>query len=172
MIQALDHRMPQLMGENFVAPNATVIGRVTLEPQASIWFNCILRGDCDEIVVGAGSNIQDASVLHTDAGIPLRVGRDCTVGHMVMLHGCEIGDGSLIGIKSVILNHARIGRNCLVGAGSLITERKVFPDGVLIMGTPGKVIRELTSQEIQGLQVNAQFYRENARRYLAQGLGG
>lgn len=172
MIQTLDAHTPVLDGENFVAPNATLIGRVTLERQASVWFNCILRGDCDDIIVGEGSNIQDASVLHTDAGIKLRVGRNCTVGHMVMLHGCHIGDGSLIGIKAVILNNARIGKNCLVGAGSLITERKVFPDGVLIMGTPGKVIRELSPEEIQGLQLNAQFYRENARRYLAQGPGG
>lgn len=172
MIHALDGCTPVLEGENFVAPNATVVGRVTLERQASVWFNCILRGDYDDILVGEGSNIQDGSVLHTDAGIKLRVGRNCTVGHMVMLHGCEIGDGTLIGIKAVILNNARIGRNCLVGAGTLITERKVFPDGVLIMGTPGKVVRELSPHEIQGLQVNAQFYRENAQRYLAQGLGG
>jgi carbonic anhydrase/acetyltransferase-like protein (isoleucine patch superfamily) len=172
MIHTLDQRTPLLHGENFVAHNATVIGRVTLEHQASVWFNCVLRGDCDEIVVGEGSNIQDGSILHTDAGIRLRVGAHCTIGHMVMLHGCEIGDGSLIGIKAVILNNARIGKGSLVGAGTLIPERKVYPDGVLIMGTPGKVVRELTPQEVQGLQVNAQFYRENAKRYLAQGLGG
>jgi carbonic anhydrase/acetyltransferase-like protein (isoleucine patch superfamily) len=171
MIHTLENRTPSLMGDNFVAPTATVIGRVTLERQASVWFNCVLRGDCDEIIVGEGSNIQDASVLHTDAGIPLRVGANCTIGHMVMLHGCEIGEGSLIGIKAVILNNARIGRNTLVGAGTLIPERKTFPDGVLIMGTPGKVVRELSPQEIQALQFNAQFYRENAKRYLAHGLG-
>lgn len=171
MIHALDGRTPVLEGDNFVASNATLIGRVTLERQASVWFNCVLRGDCDDILIGEGSNIQDASILHTDAGIKLRVGRNCTVGHMVMLHGCEIGDGSLIGIKAVILNNARIGKNCLVGAGTLITERKVFPDGVMIMGTPGKVVRELSPQEIQGLQLNAQFYRQNAKRYLEQKVG-
>lgn len=167
MIHTLDNHAPLLKGDNFVAPNATVIGRVTLEAQASVWFNCVLRGDCDEIIVGQGSNVQDASVLHTDVGFQLRIGANCTIGHMVMLHGCEIGEGSLIGIKSVILNGSKIGRNSLVGAGTLIPERKTYPDGVLIMGTPGKVVRELSPQEIQGLQVNAQFYRENARRYLA-----
>ena len=167
MIHTLDNHAPLLKGDNFVAPNATVIGRVTLEAQASVWFNCVLRGDCDEIIVGQGSNVQDASVLHTDVGFQLRIGANCTIGHMVMLHGCEIGEGSLIGIKAVILNGSKIGRNSLVGAGTLIPERKTYPDGVLIMGTPGKVVRELLPQEIQGLQVNAQFYRENARRYLA-----
>lgn len=167
MIHTLDNHAPLLKGDNFVAPNATVIGRVTLEAQASVWFNCVLRGDCDEIIVGQGSNVQDASVLHTDVGFQLRIGANCTIGHMVMLHGCEIGEGSLIGIKAVILNGSKIGRNSLVGAGTLIPERKTYPDGVLIMGTPGKVVRELSPQEIQGLQVNAQFYRENARRYLA-----
>ena len=168
MIHTLDNRTPLLKGENFVAPNATVIGRVTLEARASVWFNCVLRGDTDEIVVGEGSNVQDGSVLHTDPGIQLRVGANCTIGHMVMLHGCEIGDGSLIGIKAVILNGSKIGRNSLVGAGTLIPERKTFPDGVLIMGTPGKVVRELSPPEIQALQINAQVYRENAKRYLAQ----
>jgi len=171
MIHELENRTPLLKGENFVAPSATLIGRVTLEQYASVWFNCVLRGDCDEIFIGEGSNIQDGSVLHTDAGIQLRVGANCTVGHMAMLHGCDIGEGSLIGIKAVILNNARIGKNCLVGAGSLIPERKTYPDGVLIMGTPGKVVRELSPQEIQGLQFNVQFYQQNAKRYLAQGLG-
>lgn len=171
MIHTLENRTPLLKGENFVAPTATLIGRVTLEKQASVWFNCVLRGDCDELIIGEGSNIQDGSVLHTDAGIQLRVGANCTIGHMVMLHGCDIGENSLVGIKAVILNKARIGRNCLIGAGALIPERKVYPDGVLIKGIPGKVERELTPEEIQALQFNAQFYRENAKRYLAQGLG-
>lgn len=170
MIHTLENRTPLLKGDNFVAPNATVIGRVTLEAQASVWFNCVLRGDCDEIIVGEGSNIQDGSVLHTDVGFQLRVGPNCTIGHMVMLHGCEIGEGSLVGIKAVILNGSKIGKNSLVGAGSLIPERKSYPDGVLIMGTPGKVVRELSSQEIQNLQLNAQFYRENAKRYLAASI--
>ena len=170
MIHTLENRTPLLKGDNFVAPNATLIGRVTLEAQASVWFNCVLRGDCDEIIVGEGSNIQDASVLHTDVGFQLRIGANCTIGHMVMLHGCEIGEGSLVGIKAVILNGSKIGRNSLVGAGTLIPERKTYPDGVLIMGTPGKVVRELSPQEIQGLQVNAQFYRENGKRYLAAAI--
>lgn len=166
MIYSLDTRTPLLKGDNFVADNATLIGRVTLEAGASIWFNCVLRGDCDEIIVGAGSNIQDGSVLHTDAGIALRVGANCTIGHMVMLHGCEIGDGTLVGIKSVILNGSKIGRDSIVGAGTLIPERKTFPDGVLIMGTPGKVVRELAPQEVAGLRINAQFYQQNAQRFL------
>ena len=168
MIYTLENRTPALLGDNYVAPNATLIGRVTLEKLASVWFGCVLRGDTDDITVGEGSNIQDGSILHTDPGIKLRIGANCTIGHMVMLHGCEIGEGSLIGIKSVILNNAKIGRNSLVGAGTLIPERKVFPDGVLIMGTPGKVVRELGPQEIQMLQINAQVYRDNAKRYLAQ----
>ena len=167
MIYTLENRTPLLLGDNYVAPNATLIGRITLEKLASVWFGCVLRGDTDDITVGEGSNIQDGSILHTDPGIKLRVGANCTIGHMVMLHGCEIGEGSLIGIKSVILNNAKIGRNSLVGAGTLIPERKVFPDGVLIMGTPGKVVRELGPQEIQMLQINAQVYRDNAKRYLA-----
>lgn len=167
MIHTLENRTPLLKGDNFVAPNAVLIGRVTLELQASVWFNCVLRGDTDEIIVGQGSNVQDGSILHTDPGIQLRIGANCTIGHMVMLHGCEIGEGSLVGIKSVILNNAKIGKNSLVGAGTLIPERKTFPDGVLIMGTPGKVVRELSPPEIQALQINAQVYRENAKRYLA-----
>lgn len=167
MIYTLENRTPVLLGDNYVAPNAILIGRVILEKLASVWFNCVLRGDTDDITVGEGSNIQDGSILHTDPGIKLRVGANCTIGHMVMLHGCEIGDGTLIGIKSVILNNAKIGKNSLVGAGTLIPERKVFPDGVLIMGTPGKVVRELTPPELQAIQINAQVYRDNAKRYLA-----
>lgn len=168
MIYSLENRTPLLKGDNFVADNAAVIGRVTLEKLASVWFNCVLRGDCDEIVVGEGTNIQDGSVLHTDAGIQLKVGAQCTIGHLAMLHGCEIGDGTLIGIKSVILNGSKIGRNSLVGAGTLIPERKTFPDGVLIMGAPGKVVRELSATEIAGLSINAKFYQKNAQRFLTQ----
>ena len=165
MIYTLENRTPVLLGDNYVAPNATLIGRVTLEKLASVWFGCVLRGDTDDIAVGEGSNIQDGSILHTDSGIKLSVGANCTVGHMVMLHGCEIGEGSLIGIKSVILNNAKIGRNSLVGAGTLIPERKVFPDGVLIMGTPGKVVRELSPQELAMLAASAKGYQLNAQRY-------
>jgi carbonic anhydrase/acetyltransferase-like protein (isoleucine patch superfamily) len=168
MFYTLDSRVPQIADDAWVAPSASVIGTVTLGARASVWFNCVLRGDNEPITIGEGSNIQDGSVLHTDVGIPLTVGRDCTVGHMVMLHGCTIGDNTLIGIKSVILNKARIGSNSLVGANSLVTEGKQFPDGVLIMGAPAKVVRELTPQEIQFLKLNAAHYVQNARRYRTQ----
>ena len=165
MIYSLEQYTPELEGDNYVAPNAVLIGRVTLRPGASVWFNCVLRGDCDDIVVGEGSNVQDACVLHTDHGFKLQIGKDCTVGHMVMLHGCEIGDGSLVGIRSVILNGAKIGRNSIVGAGTLIPERKTFPDNVLIMGTPGKVVREIGPQDIAALRFGAEFYQNNGRRF-------
>lgn len=155
------------MGENYVAPNATLIGRIILEQAASVWFNCVLRGDTDDIVVGQGSNVQDGSVLHTDAGIRLQIGRNCTIGHMVMLHGCEIGDQSLIGIGSIILNNAKIGKNSIVGAGSLIPERKTYPDNVLIIGRPGKVVREIGEPEMQLLKGSAEIYQQNAQRYLS-----
>lgn len=166
MLYAIDEHAPVLKGDNYVADSATVIGRVILERGASVWFNSVLRGDCDEIVVGEGSNVQDSSVLHTDQGIRLVIGAQCTVGHMVMLHGCEIGEGSLIGIQSVILNGARIGRNCIVGACTLIPERKVFPDNVLIMGSPGKVVRELGPDDQRAMRFGVQFYQNNAQRYL------
>ncbi|MEQ1437746.1 gamma carbonic anhydrase family protein [Fontimonas sp. SYSU GA230001] len=167
MLHSLEDRMPRIAEEAWVAPNATVIGDVTLAAGASVWFNCVLRGDTDRIVVGEGSNVQDGSVLHTDPGIVLRVGRGCTVGHMVMLHGCEIGDGSLVGIGAVVLNGARIGAQSIVGARSLVTEGKQFPDGVLIMGTPAKVVRELTAAEKQMIAGMGQHYVANAARYRA-----
>ena len=167
MIYTLDERKPQFKGDCWVADNAIVIGSVVLEHQASVWWNCVLRGDTDTLHVGENSNIQDGSVLHTDEGIQLRVGRNCTVGHMVMLHGCEIGDNSLIGIKSVILNRARIGQNCIVGANSLVTEGKIFPDHTLIMGSPAKVVRELKPQEVQFITLTAAHYVDNAKRYRA-----
>lgn len=136
-----------------------------LENNASVWFNAILRGDCDEIYIGENSNVQDGSVLHTDPGIKLRIGRDCTIGHMVMLHGCEIGDNTLVGIGSVILNRVKIGKNCIVGAKSLIPEGKSFPDNCLIMGAPAKVVREVSAQEAQFLKLQAEHYVQNARRY-------
>jgi carbonic anhydrase/acetyltransferase-like protein (isoleucine patch superfamily) len=152
-------------GEHYIAPNATVIGSVVLESEASVWFNAVLRGDNDVITVGPRSNIQDGAILHTDPGIELTVGRDCTIGHMVMLHGCTVGDGSLIGIKSVILNRARIGRNCLIGANSLITEGKEIPDRSLVVGSPGKVVRQLSDEEVEFLLWNAEHYVEKLRRY-------
>jgi carbonic anhydrase/acetyltransferase-like protein (isoleucine patch superfamily) len=169
VIYALDDRSPELVGDgHFVAANATVIGHVRLLPESSIWFNCVLRGDNEPIEVGAGSNVQDGCVLHTDPGFPLTIGAGVTVGHKVMLHGCTIGDNSLIGIGSTILNGATIGRNCLVGAHSLITEGKSFPDGSLILGSPAKAVRELTAEEIAGMTESARHYVANAARFQAE----
>lgn len=165
MRYALDGLAPTLGADVWIAPGAQVIGQVHLAEGASVWFGCVLRGDSDALHIGAGSNIQDGSVLHADSGIPLRVGRDCTVGHQVMLHGCTIGDNSLIGIQSVVLNRAVIGRNSLVGAGSLVPEGKVFPDGVLLMGRPAKVVRELSPAEQQIITLSAQHYVRNAARF-------
>ncbi|MDP2809750.1 MAG: gamma carbonic anhydrase family protein [Rhodocyclaceae bacterium] len=166
-IYALGDRHPQLDDTVWVAPNATVIGDVRLAANVSLWWNTVLRGDNDPIAIGENSNIQDGSVLHTDLGAPLTVGRGVTVGHGVVLHGCTIGDDSLIGIGSVILNRAVIGRNCLIGANSLIPEGKTIPDRSLVMGSPGKVIRELTDEEVARIQRTARNYVENGRRYLA-----
>jgi carbonic anhydrase/acetyltransferase-like protein (isoleucine patch superfamily) len=168
MIYTLDQRTPLIKSGAWVADNATIIGSVTLEENANVWFNCVLRGDNDDLIVGENSNVQDGSVLHTDPGIKLRIGRDCTIGHLVMLHGCEIGDNSLVGIKSVILNRAKIGKNSIVGANSLVTEGKQFPDGVMLMGAPAKVVRELTPQEIQVIGFTSKLYVENAKRYRTQ----
>jgi carbonic anhydrase/acetyltransferase-like protein (isoleucine patch superfamily) len=151
--------------EYWIAPNAVVLGNVILKKNASIWFGAVLRGDNDAIVVGENSNVQDNSVLHTDNGSPLTIGSNVTVGHMVMLHGCTIGDGSLIGIGSIILNGARIGRNCLIGAGSLITENKEIPDNSMVMGAPGKVVRELEPEQARRLGVGALGYVQNWKRF-------
>ncbi|MDX1403069.1 MAG: gamma carbonic anhydrase family protein [Woeseiaceae bacterium] len=151
----------------FVADTAAVIGRVKLGSCASIWFNAVVRGDNEWIVIGDRSNVQDGSVLHADEGVPLTLGKDVTVGHKAMLHGCTIGDNSLIGIGSIVLNHAKVGRNCIVGANSLLTENKEFPDGVLILGSPAKVLRELTDEEIRYNAWSAEHYVENARRFSA-----
>jgi carbonic anhydrase/acetyltransferase-like protein (isoleucine patch superfamily) len=150
-----------------VADSAQVMGRVTLAEDASVWFAAVLRGDNDDIIIGAGSNVQDGSVLHLDGGKPLVVGRYVTVGHHVTLHSCTIGDESLIGIGAVILNGARIGKNCLVGAGALVTEGKEFPDGSMILGSPAKVARQLTPEEIERLRRSAPGYVQNARRFKA-----
>ena len=147
MFDELKDKKPKNSGENWVAPNATIIGDVTLEKNSSVWFNAVLRGDIENIHIGEGSNIQDGSVLHTDPGFPLKVGKNVTVGHLVMLHGCTIEDNSLIGIGAVILNNAKIGKNCIIGAKALITENKEIPDNSLVVGSPGKVIREVTEEE-------------------------
>lgn len=169
MLYALDGFSPQLGSGAWVAPSADVIGQVELGAHASIWFNCVLRGDTERLVIGEGSNIQDSSVLHTDSGIELRVGKNCTIGHQVMLHGCTIGDNTLVGIQSVILNRAVIGANSLVAAGALVPEGKVYPDGVMLMGAPARVVRELSPAEIKIIAASAQHYRQNARRF-EQGL--
>ena len=152
--------------ENYwVAENATVLGNVTLGENASVWFNAVLRGDNDPIHIGDNTNIQDGSVLHTDIGCPLNIGRDVTVGHMVMLHGCTIGDESLIGIGATIMNKAEIGRNCIIGAHSLIPEGKVIPDNSLVMGAPGKIIKTLGSEQIAMLRGSAAVYVANWKRF-------
>ena len=163
---AIGDKKPSLSSGTWIAHNATVIGDVRLGANASIWFGAVLRGDNDPISIGKNSNIQDGSVLHTDIGAPLTVGENVTVGHMVMLHGCTVGDGSLIGIKSVILNRAVIGKSCIIGANTLIPEGKVIPDRSLVMGSPGKVVRELTDQEVAMLATSAAHYVENAKRYV------
>ena len=165
MLYDLEDKKPKNSGKNWVAPNATVIGDVTLEKDSSIWFNAVLRGDLENIHVGEGSNVQDGSVLHTDPGCPLKIGKNVTVGHMVMLHGCTIGDESLIGIGVVILNNAKIGKNCIIGAKSLITENKEIPDNSLVMGSPGKVIREVTEEEKKSVLANTKRYQDNWKRY-------
>ena len=166
-IYALADKKPQLPpeGEYWIAPNAVVLGDVILKRGASIWFGAVLRGDNDPITIGENSNIQDGSVLHTDAGEPLTIGRDVTVGHLAMLHGCEIGDNTLIGIGAVVLGRARIGRNCLIGANTLITEGKVIPDNSLVMGQPGRVVRQLEPGQIAALTASAEHYVQNWKRY-------
>lgn len=166
MIYSLGDRAPVFEGDgHFVADNATLIGSVRLGDRASVWFNCVLRGDNDWLIVGERSNIQDGSVLHTDPGLELVVGNGVTVGHKVMLHGCTIGDNSLIGIGSTVLNGAKIGSNCIVGAHALVTENKVFPDGSLILGAPARVARELDAEEIALIGKSADIYVRNAARF-------
>ena len=164
-IYRLGDDTPQLAQSAWVADSAQVIGRVSLNEFSSIWFGAVLRGDHEWITIGDRSNVQECSVLHTDIGSPLTLGADVTVGHQAMLHGCTVGDGSLIGIQAVVLNGARIGRNCLVAAGAVVTEGKEFPDGSLILGSPAKVVRSLTAEQITRLKRSAASYVENARRF-------
>jgi len=168
MIYDLGERRVELADGVFIAPNATLIGSVSVAEQASIWFNVTIRADNDLIVIGAQSNIQDGAVLHVDPGFPLYVGRQVTVGHQVILHGCSIGDGSLIGMNAVILNGARIGRGCLVGANTLVKEGVEVPDGSLVVGSPGKIVRQLDAAARQGLVDSALRYVENGRRFAGQ----
>lgn len=169
MIYALDGIAPQIDPTAWVAPDANVIGRVRLAQGASVWFGATLRGDMEPIEVGQGSNVQEACVLHTDAGFPLVIGADCTIGHRATLHGCTIGEGSLIGMGATILNGARIGRGCLIGACALITEGKEIPDFSLVMGSPGKIIRALDAEAQARLRASAAGYQANAARFR-QGL--
>eukprot|EP00940_MAST-03C_sp_MAST-3C-sp2_P001788 g1788.t1 len=164
-IFSLGRSKPKIDESAWIAPNAAVIGNVVLEKNSSVWFNATLRGDNAEIRVSEGSNIQDGSVLHTDIGLPLVVGRNVTVGHMVMLHGCEIGENSLIGIGSVILNGAKIGKNCIIGAKTLIAEGKTIPDNSLVMGSPGKIVRTITDAQARMLKMSADGYVANAKRF-------
>ena len=157
-VYALDSRVPVLGEGSWVADNATVLGNVVLGKNVSIWYNTVLRGDNDPITIGDNSNVQDGSVLHTDDGVPLTLGANVTIGHMAMLHGCTIGDGSLIGINAIVLNNANIGRHCLIGANALIPEGREIPDRSLVVGTPGRIIRQLTDEEVAGLLGNAACY--------------
>jgi carbonic anhydrase/acetyltransferase-like protein (isoleucine patch superfamily) len=165
MIYMLDGHAPQIDPDTWIAPDANLIGRIVVQAGASVWFGATLRGDNEEIVVGAGSNVQEACVLHTDMGYPLVIGALCTIGHKAMLHGCMIGEGSLIGMGATVLNGARIGRGCLIGAGALITEGKQIPDGSLVMGTPGKVVRMLDAEAQGRLLKSAAGYQANMRRF-------
>ena len=166
MIYNLADRKLDILGDDyFIADSASVIGSVVMHQNASIWFGAVLRGDNDVITIGGNSNVQDLSVLHVDPGFPLTIGKNVTVGHKVMLHGCEIGDNTLVGINSVILNGAKIGKNCLIGANSLISENKVIPDGSLVMGSPGKVVKQLSEDQMKGLEMSALHYVENFKRY-------
>ena len=165
MKYALEERRIVCKGDYWIAPGAVVVGSVVLEPNASVWFGCVVRADDDTITIGENSQLQDGCVLHVDPGFPITVGKNVSVGHMVMLHGCTIGDGSLIGIKSVILNGAKIGKNCLIGANSLITENKVIPDGSLVLGSPGRIVRPLSADEIRNINSFADYYVREFKHY-------
>jgi carbonic anhydrase/acetyltransferase-like protein (isoleucine patch superfamily) len=167
-IYRIEQHTPIVPSSAWVAETATVIGRVELGEEASVWYGAVLRGDNDRIALGARTNVQENSVLHTDAGIQLVIGDDVTVGHQAMIHGCTIGDGTLVGIQAIVLNGARIGKHCLVGAGALVTEGKEFPDGSLIVGSPAKVVRTLDPAAIERLMHSARHYVEQARRHRAQ----
>ncbi len=164
-IYALGAHQPQLHDDTWVAPDANLVGQVVLEAGASVWFGCTLRADHEEIRICEGSNVQENVVMHVDAGFALTVGKNCTIGHKVMLHGCTIGENSLIGMGATVLNGAKIGKNCLIGAGALITENKVIPDNSLVMGAPGKVVREVSEAQVQVLTLSAVHYQENMRRF-------
>jgi len=166
VIFQLDGECPEIHESCFVAANATLIGKVRLAQDASVWFGAVLRGDSEPIEIGEGSNVQDKAVLHTDPGFPLTIGKGVTIGHLAMLHGCTIEDSALVGIGAVVLNGARIGQECLIGAGALVTEGKVIPPRSLAVGSPARVIRTLSDAQVQGLKLNAAHYVRNGKRYL------
>ena len=163
----LDELSPQLADTVWVADSAQVIGNVAIADGSSVWFGCVLRGDGERLSIGRNCNVQDGSVVHADPGFPVTLGDNVSIGHQVMLHGCTVGEGSLIGIRSVVLNGARIGKHCLVGAGSLVTEGKEFPDGSMILGSPAKVVRQLSPEQIAGLERASKHYVRNAARFKA-----
>lgn len=166
MIYSLGDRKVTYAGKpSYIAPNASIIGDVELHDNSSVWFNAVIRADNDKIVIGENSNVQDGAVLHVDPGVPLNIGKGVTIGHKVMLHGCTIGDNTLIGINAVVLNGAKIGKNCLIGANALIPERMEIPDGSMVIGSPGKVKRALTEDEIKMLEVGASIYVQNGERF-------
>ena len=165
MIYNFNNISPKIDKDSWFAPNSVLIGNVILKKDANVWFNATLRGDVEPITIGEGSNIQDGSVIHTDPGCPTIVGNGVTVGHMVMLHGCEIADDCLIGIGSTILNKTKIGKNCIIGANALVTENKVIPERSLVLGSPGKVVRQVTDEEIEHIKENARDYVENFKKY-------
>lgn len=167
-IYQLGEFAPNIHETAYVAPSAQVVGRVELAADVSVWFGAVLRAEAADLRIGRGSNVQDNAVLHVDPGIPLTIGEDVTVGHQAMLHGCTVGDGTLIGIQAVVLNHARIGRDCVVGAGSVVTEGKEFPDRTLILGSPAKVVRELTPEQVTAFRAAALSYVARARQYRQQ----
>lgn len=168
-IYALDGTAPRFEeeGSNWIAPDAVLIGNIDIGRNVGVWFGVVVRGDNDAIVIGADTNVQEHTVMHTDPGFPLTIGTGCTIGHRAMLHGCTIGDNSLIGMGAIVLNGARIGRNSLVGAGALVTEGKEFPDNSLIVGSPARVVRALDDKAVAGLRASAVHYVKNARRFMA-----
>lgn len=168
MLYALGERRPEVAEGVFIAPTASIIGRVSIGPDASVWFGAVIRGDVDSISIGGGTNVQDGTVIHCDEGFPTTIGREVTIGHSCIIHGCTIGDNTLVGMGSTILNGARIGENCLIGAGSLITEGKEFPPGSVIMGRPAKVVREVGEAELAMLRRGSENYRRNSQRYKSE----
>ena len=168
MLYSLADKKVQKAESAYCAPGSHVIGDVIMEANSSVWFNAVVRGDCDTITIGEGTNVQDGSILHTDPGFPLTLGKGVTVGHKVMLHGCSVGDNSLIGINAVVLNGAKIGKNCVIGANALVTEGMEIPDGSVVMGTPGKVVKQLTEEQIKGLEASAKHYIDNAQQFMKE----